>query len=123
MIEAHLRTRVHLPGQESNVKLKLLAVSAAFGAFVVSGPLQHFGVLPVTAVGSASKAMIKTALNLGTTEAFASCGGGGGPRGNNGWGNGENFAPGNSLAHQAKFEDPNTGPSPSHSPASGGGDR
>jgi hypothetical protein len=76
---------VHSPAQESNVKLKLLAVGAAFGAFVVSGPLQHFGVLPVTAVGSASKAMIKTALNLGTTEAFASCGGG---HGNNGFGNG-----------------------------------
>jgi len=43
--------------------------------------------------------------------------------GNNGWGNGEDAAPGNSLAHQPKFEDPNTGPTPSHSPASGGGDR
>lgn len=42
---------------------------------------------------------------------------------NNGWGNGENCAPGNSLAHQPKFEDPHTGPSPSKSPASGGGDR
>lgn len=44
-------------------------------------------------------------------------------QGNNGWGNGEDAAPGNSLAHQPKFEDPNTGPTPSHSPASGGGDR
>jgi hypothetical protein len=42
---------------------------------------------------------------------------------NNGWGNGENCAPGNSLEHQPKFEDPDTGPSPSNSPASGGGDR
>ena len=42
---------------------------------------------------------------------------------NNGWGNGEDCAPGNSLANQPKFEDPNTGPSPSNSPASGGGDR
>ena len=42
---------------------------------------------------------------------------------NNGWGNGENCAPGNSLANQPKFEDPNTGPSPSNSAASGGGDR
>jgi hypothetical protein len=42
---------------------------------------------------------------------------------NNGWGNGENCAPGNSLEHQPKFEDPNTGPSPSNSAASGGGDR
>jgi hypothetical protein len=44
-------------------------------------------------------------------------------KGNNGWGNGEDAAPGNSLANQPKFEDPNTGPSPSNSPASGGGDR
>jgi hypothetical protein len=42
---------------------------------------------------------------------------------NNGWGNGENCAPGNSLEHQPKFEDPDTGPSPSNSPASGGGNR
>jgi hypothetical protein len=42
---------------------------------------------------------------------------------NNGWGNGENCAPGNSLEHQPKFEDPDTGPSPSNSAASGGGDR
>lgn len=41
----------------------------------------------------------------------------------NGWGNGEDAAPGNSLANQPKFEDPNTGPSPSNSPESGGGDR
>ena len=41
----------------------------------------------------------------------------------NGWGNGEDAAPGNSLANQPKFEDPNTGPSPSNSPQSGGGDR
>lgn len=68
------------------MKFKLLAVSAAFGAFVVSGPLQHIGVLPETVAGNASKALIKTALNLGTTEAFASCHGGG--RGNNGFGNG-----------------------------------
>jgi len=44
-------------------------------------------------------------------------------KGNNGWGNGEDAAPGNSLAHQPMFEDPNTGPTPSNSPASGGGDR
>jgi hypothetical protein len=44
-------------------------------------------------------------------------------KGNNGWGNGEDAAPGNSLAHQPKFEDPNTGPSPSNSPASADGDR
>ena len=44
-------------------------------------------------------------------------------QGNNGWGNGEDAAPGNSLANQPKFEDPDTGPSPSGSPASGGGNR
>jgi len=119
---------VHIPcmDQERNVRVKLLAVSAVFGAFVVSGPLQHFGAIPQTVVGDASKAMIKGALNLSSEEAFASCGGGGNGgsvHGNNGWGNGENSAPGNSLAHQPKFEDPNTGPSPSHSPRSGGGNR
>ena len=53
------------------------------------------------------------------------CGGGSKEKqkGNNGWGNGEDAAPGNSLANQPKFEDPNTGTSPSGSPASGGGDR
>ena len=44
-------------------------------------------------------------------------------KGNNGWGNGEDAAPGNSLEHQPKFEDPNTGASPSNSPASADGDR
>jgi hypothetical protein len=42
---------------------------------------------------------------------------------NNGWGNGEDCAPGNSLEHQPKFEDPNTGESPSNSPTSADGDR
>jgi len=110
------------------MKLKLVAVSAVFGAFVASGPLQHVGVLPQTVVGDASKAAIKSLLNMTSEPAFASCGGGGGGggvhiKGNNGWGNGEDRAPGNSLAHQPKFEDPNTGPSPSHTPRSGGGDR
>ena len=100
-------------------------VASAFGAFAfaAAGPLQHVGVLPQTVVGDASKAVIKAALNVGTTEAWA-CGGGGSRRGgNNGWGNGEHSAPGNSLAHQPKFEDPITGPTPSHSPQSGGGNR
>lgn len=106
------------------MKLKLVAVSAVFGAFVISGPLQHIGVLPHTAVGDASKAALKAALNITSAPAFASCGGGGGRSfGNNGWGNGEDPAPGGSLAHQPKFEDPNTGPTPSHSPRSGGGNR
>ena len=51
------------------------------------------------------------------------CDGGSKDKGNNGWGNGEDTAPGNSLANQPKFEDPNTGTSPSGSPASGGGNR
>ena len=51
------------------------------------------------------------------------CDGGSKEKCNNGWGNGEDCAPGNSLANQPKFEDPNTGESPSNSPASGGGDR
>jgi len=105
------------------MKRKLLAAGALFGAFVASGPLQHLGVLPRTAIGDASKAAIKIVLNASSTPAFGSCGGGNRIKGNNGWGNGENFAPGNSLTHQPKFEDPNTGPSPSHSPRSGGGDR
>lgn len=44
-------------------------------------------------------------------------------KGNNGWGNGEDAAPGRSGAAQPKFEDPFTGTSPSSSPASGGGNR
>jgi len=74
------------------MSVKILA-AAAFGAFVVSGPLQHVGVLPQTAIGDASKATIKAALNLGTKEALA-CGFGNGGWGkgkgwgNNGWGNG-----------------------------------
>jgi hypothetical protein len=121
-----------ITAQEKTVSRKgiALGVAAALGAFLVSGPLQHVGVLPKTVVGDASNTVIKMALDFNAPEAFGSCGGGGGgggggshPKGNNGWGNGENFAPGNSLTHQPKFEDPNTGPTPSHSPRSGGGDR
>jgi hypothetical protein len=72
--------------EKVEMKAKLLAVSAVFGAFVVSGPLQHIGVLPQTAVGDASKAMIKAALNLTSEPAFASCRGGNG--GSHGWGGG-----------------------------------
>ena len=80
------------------MKTKLLAVSAALGAFVVSGPLQHIGVLPRTAVGDASKALIKAVLNHGTSPAFASCGGSKTiSHGNNGFGNGGgDGVPGNS---------------------------
>ncbi len=70
------------------MNLKRVA-AGAFGAFLLSGPLQHVGALPQTAIGDASKALIKTALNLSSTPAFASCGGfPRGPQGNNGWGNG-----------------------------------
>ncbi|HEX6296695.1 MAG TPA: hypothetical protein VFZ74_08960 [Burkholderiales bacterium] len=102
---------------------KLVAVGAfaAFG-FAVAGPLQHVGLLPETTVGNASKAAIKSALNLGVSEAWGRCGPSFDGKGNNGWGNGADFAPGNSLAHQPKFQS-NTGPSPSRSPRSGGGDR
>jgi hypothetical protein len=103
--------------------LKLVAVGA-FGAFMLSGPLQHIGVLPKTPVGDASKSMIKLVLDGAVKDAFGKCGGLGiHIKGNNGWGNGEDFAPGNSLKHQPKFEDPNTGTTPSRSPRSGGGDR
>jgi hypothetical protein len=102
------------------MKLTLVAVGAV-AALVAAGPLQYLGALPQNAISDASKATIKAALNIGATEALA-CGRGG-SRGNNGWGNGENLAPGNSLGHQPKFEDPNTGRSPSRSPRSGGGDR
>lgn len=104
-------------------KLVVAGAFAAFG-FAVAGPLQHLGVLPETALGEASKAAIKSALNFGVKEAIGKCGGGGGgPRGNNGWGNGEDVAPGNSLANQPKFEDPNTGPTPCRGPNCSGGDR
>ena len=43
--------------------------------------------------------------------------------GNNGWGNGEDTAPGSSVEAQPGFEDPNTGASPSSSPESADGDR
>lgn len=98
-------------------------VGGAFLAFVASGPLQHVGALPQTAVGDLSKQAIKLALGLGASNAYAKCGPGGKVKGNNGWGNGEHFAPGNSLSNQPKFEDPNTGPTPSKSPRSGGGNR
>jgi hypothetical protein len=54
---------------------------------------------------------------------YAPCPPAGGPQGNNGWGNGEDAAPGNSLAAQSGFEDPDTTTSPSNSAASGGGNR
>lgn len=66
------------------MKWKLVVAGGAFGAFALAGPLQHSGVLPQTAVGDASKAMIKTALNMSSKPALGACG----PQGNNGFGNG-----------------------------------
>jgi hypothetical protein len=49
--------------------------------------------VPQTAVGDASKAMIKTALNVSSKPAIGACG----PQGNNGFGNGAlDGVPGNS---------------------------
>ena len=59
---------------------KLLAVTA-FSAFVVSGPVQHAGLLPVTALGTASMAAIEMALDLTVAEA-AACPGNGKGNGN-----------------------------------------
>jgi len=107
--------------------VRKIVVGSAFAAFafLALGPLQHVGLVPETAIGEASNAAIKTVLNVGVKEAIGRCGGGGGGRmhGNNGWGNGEDFAPGNSLANQPKFEDPNTGPTPCRGPNCSGGDR
>ena len=81
------------------LKLKVIAI-AGFGAFVLSGPLQHVGALPQTAVGDASKAVLKTARNFVIPEAFAACGNNGfvqGRKVNNGFGNGPlDGVPGNS---------------------------
>ena len=66
------------------MKLKLAVAGAAFGAFALTGPLQHYGVLPQTAIGDASKAMIKAGLDMTSKPAFARCG----PQGNNGWSKG-----------------------------------
>lgn len=57
------------------LKMAIAVAGVAFAAFALSGPLQHYGVLPKTAVGDASKAMIKTALGMTSTPAFARCGG------------------------------------------------
>lgn len=83
-------------------------VGGAFLAFLASGPLQHAGVLPKTAVGDLSKQAIKSALGLTATDAHARCGPGGGFRmkGNNGFGNGGfDGVPGRSADNNA----PNAG--------------
>jgi len=83
-------------------KATLLAAGAVLGAFVISGPLQHLGVLPQSALGDASKAAIRYALNMTSEPAFASCGGGAiRAHGNNGWGNGG----GDGVPGHSKFSD------------------
>lgn len=54
-------------------KLKL-SVLAAFAALVLSGPLQHIGAIPQTAVGDASKAVLKSVKDTLFPPAFAACG-------------------------------------------------
>jgi hypothetical protein len=71
-------------------------VGGAFVAFAASGPLQHAGALPQTAVGDLSKQAIKTVLGFAASDAHAGrckpgggwSGGKGGKQGNNGFGNG-----------------------------------
>jgi hypothetical protein len=48
-----------------------LAVAAAAAAFVVSGPLQHVRATPVTAMGDASKQMLKAVLETIVPSAHA----------------------------------------------------
>ncbi len=66
------------------LKLKFIAL-AGLGAFVLSGPMQYFGVVPQTALGDASKAMFKMARSAVIPDAIASCRG---VHPNNGFGNG-----------------------------------
>jgi hypothetical protein len=52
------------------LKLKVAAF-AAFGAFVLSGPLQYVGATPETVVGDASKEMIKSVVESVIPSAHA----------------------------------------------------
>ena len=72
--------------KEMHMSIRIVVLSV-FGAFVISGPLQHIGAIPQTFVGDASKAAIKSVMNVGVKEAHA-CFGKGKIKGNNGWGNG-----------------------------------
>lgn len=69
-----------------------VAGAAVFGAFVLSGPLQHVGLIPVTAVGDASKAALKMARDTVIGPAWGHCHAGGGNVSNPGGGN--PFVPG-----------------------------
>ena len=85
-------------------------VGGAIVAFAASGPLQHVGALPKTAVGDLSKQAIKQVLGHTVKDAHARCkpggGFGGGKKGNNGFGNGGfDGVPGRSADNNA----PNAG--------------
>ena len=67
--------------------MKKLLAASALGAFVISGPLQVAGVLPVTAFGSASLSAIELALDLTVGEAGA-CANGSSKGNSNGKGGG-----------------------------------
>ena len=67
--------------------MKKLLAASALGAFVISGPMQVAGVLPVTAFGTASLSAIELALDLAVGEASA-CGNGNGNGNGNGAGKG-----------------------------------
>jgi hypothetical protein len=78
------------------LRLKIaLAGSALAVAFLAMGPLQHFGIIGETALGTASKQLIKAGLGYSVKEAHACIPG---TRfGNNGFGNGGfDGVPGNS---------------------------
>lgn len=69
--------------------MKTVLAVTAFSAFVVSGALQHAGVLPVTALGNASIAAIEKLLDLTVGEALA-CPGNSNGKGNSNSGNNGN---------------------------------
>lgn len=76
-----------------SAKLRLVIAAAAFplGVFTLSGPLQHFGLVPETAMGDMSKSVIKAALGIKVMREALACGPGSGSgvsQGNNGIGNG-----------------------------------
>jgi CheY-like chemotaxis protein len=55
------------------LKWKLIVLSGV-GALVLSGPLQHIGVLPQTAVGDASKNALKLVRDMVVPPALGNCG-------------------------------------------------
>jgi hypothetical protein len=89
-----MRSRVEFQSRESTYRARRLQVvkivaASAIGAFLLSGPLQHVGVIAQTPIGDASKSAIKRVINGTVEDAFGRCGGGRvSIRGNNGFGNG-----------------------------------